>query len=107
MKVLAEGDLKELLLTGKNRRYKNIANNKELFDGLKRAISYMIAAGNIEDIKAVSFLHYEKLRYSLSGYSSVRLSNRYIHRLIFIEEQDLITLKLITIDDTHYGNKKR
>ena len=64
MKVIAEGDLRELLTEGKNRRYRNIVRNKELFDGLKRAVNYMIAAENIE------------------------------------------SLKLIEIDDTHYGNKK-
>lgn len=41
-----------------------------------------------------------------SGLSSVRLDNRYVHRLLFEERDDHITLKLIEIDDTHYGNKK-
>ena len=41
-----------------------------------------------------------------SGLSSVRLDNRYVHRLVFEELDDSITLKLIEIDDTHYGNKK-
>ncbi len=106
MKVIAEGDLKELLLTGENRRYKTIARNSDLLDGLNRAVSFMIAANNIDDLKSASFLHYEKLKYSFSGLSSVRLSNRYVHRLIFLEEEDRITLKLIEIDDTHYGNKR-
>ena len=106
MIVIAEGDLNELLLTGKNRRYKAIANNRELLDGLRRAVSYMVAANNVDDLKIVSFLHYEKLKYSYSGISSVRLSNRYVHRLLFIEEGDRITLKLIEINDTHYGNKQ-
>ena len=106
MKVEAEGDLKELMETGTNRRYKNIVRNKELFDGFHRAVDTMKAAENIEALKNISFLHYEKLKYELSGLSSVRLSNRYVHRLIFEEKDDLITLKLIEIDDTHYGNKK-
>ena len=45
-------------------------------------------------------------RYLFSGLSSVRLDNRYVHRLLFEEKEDKITLKLIEIDDTHYGNKK-
>ena len=105
MIVIAEGDLRELLLTGKNRRYKAVANNRELFEGLRRAVSYMVSANKIEDLKTASFLHYEKLKYSYSGISSVRLSNRYVHRLLFFEEGDRITLKLMEIDDTHYGNK--
>ena len=83
MTIEAEGDLLELLITGNNRRYKNI-----------------------EALKNLNYMHYEKLKYELSGLSSVRLSNRYVHRLIFEEKEDLISLKLIEIDDTHYGNKK-
>ena len=105
MKVIAEGDLKELLLTGHNRRYKAVANNKVLSDGLKRAVNVMMAVETVDELRTVSFLHYEKLKYSFSGFSSVRLSNSYVHRLIFMESDDKITLKLIEIDDTHYGNK--
>ena len=64
MKVIAEGDLRELLLTGENRRYKAIARNRDLLDGLNRAVSFMIAAENIDNLKSASFLHYEKLKYS-------------------------------------------
>ena len=103
---MRRGDLKELLLTGKNRRYKTIANNKELLDGLLRVVHYMIEAKEVGELKQASFLHYEKLRHSYSGFSSVRLSNRYVHRLIFLEYEDRITLKLIEINDTHYGNKR-
>ena len=106
MKVIAEGDLKELLTTGTNRIYRNIVRNNELFNGLKRSVKLMTAADNIESLKNTSFLHYERLKHQLSGLSSVRLSNRYVHRLIFEENEDLITLKLIEIDDSHYGNKK-
>ena len=106
MNVVADGDLKELIETGSNGKYKNIVRNKELLDGFHRAVDNMKAADNIETLKSISFLHYEKLKYELSGLSSVRLSNRYVHRLIFEEKDDLITLKLIEIDDTHYGNKK-
>ena len=106
MKVIAEGDLKELLLTGKNRRYQSVAKNNELFDGLMRAVDYMIAANKVDELKSASFLHYEKLRHNYSGLSSVRLSNRYVHRLIFQEYNDHITLRLIEINDTHYGNKR-
>ena len=41
----------------------------------------------------------------LTGYSSVRLSNRFVHRLIFRETPDGLEVQLIDIDDTHYGNK--
>ena len=44
--------------------------------------------------------------YQWSGYSSVRLSNRYVHRLLFKETADGLEVELIEIDDTHYGNKR-
>ena len=47
----------------------------------------------------------ERLRHQWSGCSSVRLSNSYIHRLIFRETSDGLQVELIDIDDTHYGNK--
>lgn len=106
MTVEAEGDLLELLTTGNNRRYKKIARNYELFSGLKRIVKDMRAAENIQELKKLSYMHYEKLKYKFSGLSSARLSNHYVHRLIFEEKEDLITLKLIEIDDTHYGNKR-
>ena len=58
-----------------------------------------------EDLKRMSFLHYEQLKYDYSGSSSVRLLKSYVHRLIFLEHEDGIELELIEIDDTHYGNK--
>jgi len=35
MIVIAEGELKELLMTGKSRKYKRITNNKDLYNGLR------------------------------------------------------------------------
>lgn len=106
MRVLADGDLKELILTGYNRRYQGVARNKELMKGLRRAIYIMESVETPEGLGRFSYLHYEKLRYEMSGFSSVRLSNSSVHRLIFKEYDDRITLQLIEIDDTHYGNKK-
>lgn len=106
MIVVACGDLGKLLTTGKSKRYKHIVQNGELFAGLIEAVKIMKSVEKAEELKQFSRLHYERLRYEYSGLSSVRLSNRYVHRLIFEENEDKITLKLIEIDDTHYGNKK-
>lgn len=106
MKIELEADLQELIETGQNRRYKNIAQNQVLYSGLMRTYQIMEASTTVNELQQYSFLHYEKLRYEYSGYSSVRLDNRFVHRLIFEEMEDRITLKLIEIDDTHYGNKK-
>ena len=99
-------ELKELYETGKSRHYRMIEQTPELRDGFIRAVRIMTAATSIREIKAYSFLHYEQLKFEWSGYSSVRLSNRYVHRLIFQENEDKIQIQIIDIDETHYGNKK-
>ena len=106
MRVVVEGDLRELILTGQNRKYRDISRNPILMNGLHRVVQLMMSARAADDLASFSFLHYEKLKYGLSGLSSVRLSNHYVHRLIFEEKEDRISLKLIEIDSTHYGNKK-
>ena len=106
MKIEMSEDLQELIEKGDNKRYKAIARNKVLYAGLMRAYQIMEAVPDVDQLKLYSVLHYEQLRYGLSGLSSVRLDNRYVHRLIFEELDDKITLILIEIDDTHYGNKK-
>ena len=106
MQIEMDEDLRELIETGKNPRYKSISRNKVLYAGLIRAYQILDSSISIEEVMSYSILHYEKLRYGYSGLSSVRLDNRYVHRLIFEEYADKITLKFIEIDDTHYGNKK-
>lgn len=106
MKVISEGDLKELILTGYNRKYRDVAQNPALIKGLQRVLEVMMSVESVADLNKFSFLHYEQLKYEYNGLSSVRLSNRFVHRLIFEEQNDKISLKLIEINDTHYGNKK-
>lgn len=106
MKVFFTQDLEELYTTGRNRKYSAVARNRVLFNGYVRAVQTMILVGKVDELKGYSFLHYEQLRHELSGYSSVRLSNAYIHRLIFRETEEGLTIELIEIDNTHYGNKR-
>lgn len=105
MKVIADGELLNLIQTGKSRKYLSVSRNKDLMAGLHQAIAIMMAVDNVKQLSAFSFLHYEKLKYGYSGSSSVRLNNRYVHRLIFKEQAEGFVLMLIDIDDTHYGNK--
>lgn len=106
MKVFFTKDLEELYTTGRNRKYSAVARNRVLFNGYVRAVQTMILVGKVDELKGYSFLHYEQLRHELSAYSSVRLSNAYIHRLIFRETEEGLTIELIEIDNTHYGNKR-
>ena len=97
--------LEELYLTGNSSKYRDVSRNKALRDGFVRAVNAMISAENIEELKKISYLHYELLKYQYSGMSSVRLSNSFVHRLLFRETKDGLEVTLIEIDDTHYGNK--
>ena len=105
MKVLMTSELEELYLTGESKMYKDVARVPELFSGFTRAIDALNKAENMEQLKTISYLHYEKLKYEFSGISSFRLSNRHVHRLLFTEMEDGVEVQLITIDKTHYGNK--
>lgn len=98
-------DLFELYTTGKSRRYKVVARTRALYLGFIQVVNTMKMVSSVEELKHFSFLHYEKLKYEYSGKSSVRLSNSYVHRLIFVENEDEIQIELIEIDDTHYGNR--
>ena len=108
MRIEMDLALQELIQNreGTSKQYKSIANNSTLYSGLIRAYQVLESVDSVDELRVYSFLHYERLKYGYSGLSSVRLDNRYVHRLIFQEIDDYITLKLITIDDTHYGNKK-
>lgn len=106
MRVLMNEDLLDLYQKGKSRKYKQVERNYELLKGFIRAVDIMTIVQNVTELSDYSYLHYEQLKYEWTGYSSVRLSNRYIHRLIFTETEDGLKLKLVEINDTHYGNKK-
>lgn len=106
MNVLMNEDLYELYLSGKSRKYKEVERNRELMDGFIRAVKIMTQARDVKELSSFSYLHYERLKYEWSGYSSVRLSNRFVHRLIFTETPDGLEIRFIDIDDTHYGNKQ-
>ena len=75
MKVDLEGDLLELYTKGYSDKYKAISRNKELLDRFTRVVKTMELVGSVGELRQLSYLHYEKLKYNYSGYSSVRLSN--------------------------------
>ena len=105
MKIKMNYELLELYSTGRSKKYKVIARNPVLYGGFVRAVDAMLSAQSIDELRNISVLHYERLRYNLSGYSSVRLSNSYVHRLLFTESEDGLKVELIQIDNTHYGKK--
>jgi plasmid maintenance system killer protein len=109
MKIKFKEDaLSELYETGKtkDRKYKQLCKSKKLVDGYIRAVTIMYDVDSTEDLKPLSYLHYEKLKYQHGETkSSVRLVNGLVERLLFSETDDGIEVELIEIDSTHYGNK--
>ena len=105
MKIKMNYELLELFSTGRSKRYKDVARNPVLYCGFVRAVDVMSSVQSTDELRNISSLHYERLKYNFSGYSSVRLSNSYVHRLLFTEYEDGLKVDLIQIDDTNYGNK--
>lgn len=73
MRIEMDQDLRDLIENGISNRYKDVARNKVLYNGLIRAYQIMESVSRVEELKTYSILHYEQLRYNYAGYSSVRL----------------------------------
>jgi len=97
--------LSELYQTGrtKDKAYKSLSNDTNFVNKYIAVINSFKAATSITDIANQGRLKYEKLKYNLSGLSSVRIIYSRVERLIFREEDDKITVTMIEIDRTHYG----
>ena len=88
-----------------SRKYKDVERDHTLREGFFRAVRIMTLVKDVAELRSYSYLHYEQLKHEWSGYSSIRLSNRFVHRLIFMETPEGLEVELIEIDRTHYGNK--
>lgn len=107
MNVIFKDDaLRELYEKGKTKdsRYKKLCRNKVFIDNYIGVIDLMVSVERTDDLRAYSYLHYEKLRYRPE--SSVRIDNRRVERLLFTEHEDSIEVRLLEIDSNHYGNKR-
>lgn len=101
----ADDDLKELIITGKNKKYKKYAQNEKFMQGLATVYMTMASVSCTKELRAYSFLHYEQLR-GTNGLSSVRVLNRMVERIIFREYEDGIRIEFLELNTNHYGNKK-
>jgi plasmid maintenance system killer protein len=99
--------LQELYKTGttKKQEYKKYSKNKKFLKGLARIISIMKIEETVNCLVKYSFLHYEQLKHNYKGYSSVRIVNGMVERLIFRESNDGLEVMLEEINADHYGNK--
>lgn len=106
--IFADRDIEELYIAGTCSKaiYNKLCRDKSFYLSLVRVIETIRYSDNIEMLKGISYLHYEKLRYENFGKSSVRIKNGRVERLIFTENENGIEITLIELDTTHYGNKK-
>ena len=104
--IFTDMPLQEMYESGttKDSRYKRLCRDKRFVKDYIAVIDLMYAVENVKDLRAYSFLHYEKLRHRPE--SSVRIDNGRVERLLFTEHEDGIEIRLIEIDTTHYGNKR-
>lgn len=104
--IFLDDSLQEIYETGKTKdsRYKKLCRIRSFVQDYIDVVNLMLSVDKVDDLKAYSYLHYEKLKYRPE--SSVRIDNGRVERLIFTEHEDGIEVKLIEIDSTHYGNKR-
>ena len=72
---------------------------------LATAYNYLRLSGRASDLRSISFLHYEQLT-GTNGMSSIRVVNGMVERILFREFDGGIRIKVLSLDDTHYGKKK-
>lgn len=96
-------DLEELIISGKNHKYKKFQRDKRFMSSLVRVYKTMLATECASKLSQWSFLHYEKLKnYELS---SIRVMNGRVERILFKETENGIVITIIELNETHYGNK--
>lgn len=99
-------ELKILISThnSTDKRYKKLKSNMTFLRDLDKVMLILRSTKVVADLAKYQQLHYEKLKYELSGKSSVRIGYTSKYRLIFEEIENGIKIKLIEINE-HYGDK--
>lgn len=87
-----------------DKRYKKLKSNMTFLRDLDKVMLILRSTKVVADLAKYQQLHYEKLKYELSGKSSVRIGYTSKYRLIFEELENGIKIKLIEINE-HYGDK--
>ena len=103
--IFDDKDLEELITTGRNSKYKKYTRNQKFMTALATAYNYLRLSERASDLRAISFLHYEQLK-GTNGESSIRVVNGMVERILFREFDGGIRITVLSLDDTHYGNKK-
>ena len=103
--IFDDKDLEELITTGHNSKYKRYTRNEKFMRALATAYNYLRLSECTNDLRSISFLHYEQLK-GTNGLSSIRVINGMVERILFREFDGGIRITVLSLDDTHYGNKK-
>ena len=85
-------------------KYKKLKSASSFRLNLKKTINLMRNSRDINELKLNGSLHYERLKYELNGYSSVRIGYKTKYRLILKELESSIEIEAIEISE-HYGDK--
>lgn len=103
---IEDKDLESLILYGKSedKLYRKLQRKKNFMRDLDKVMAILRSATDAGSLSAYKSLHYERLKYDLSGMSSVRVGYTSPYRLIFTEYENGIRISLIEIN-SHYGDK--
>lgn len=106
--VFEDNSLQEIYEYGdtKSREYVKYVRDKKFVDKLRRQIDLVRGASSYKELKNISPLHYEDLKHEYAGYTSFRIFNDRVERVICKESDKYLKLTLLKLDDTHYENKK-
>ena len=88
-----------------NNKYKKYIRNAKFMKALAIAYNYLRLSERASDLRSISFLHYEQLA-GTNGMSSIRVVNGMVERILFREFEGGIRIIVLSLDNTHYGNKK-
>lgn len=78
-----------------------------LYVWFKKMFNYVVDGSRYSlSLSNYSFLHYEQLKDNLSGLSSVRICNGRVERLLFVEKENGVEIRVIELNTKHYGSKK-
>ena len=84
-----------------DKRYRKLKSNTKFLNDLDKVMSLLRVVGNTSQLAYFGQLHYEKLKYELSGKSSVRIGYNTKYRLIFEEFDCGIRISLIEINERY------
>lgn len=106
--IFVNEELRRFVVEGTTTKkvYAKYLKDERFMSKLRFQIDLISVATSFSQLYDISPLHYEKLKYSRSGLTSFRIMKNRVERVICREENDTVSLLILQIDESHYGNKK-